>query len=255
MLWYKSWLETRWRFAIGLVLLILSACSTVFTYPAVVRLLSSATVPEMTGALGERVRDSIELSRSYRGYVWSQAVRQNLLQMWGLFAVLLGTGGLLRHGSGNGALFTMSLPVSRNRVLAVRAATGLAELLVLAVVPFLLFPLLSPAVGQSYDIADALTYAACLFIAGAVFFSLALLMSTVFSGVWRPLLIVLGVATVLGLSDLALRDVTPFNLFRVMSAEDYFRGHGLPWLGLLASAAASAAMIYGAVINLARQDF
>ena len=27
MLWYKSWLETRWRFVIGLVLLILSACT------------------------------------------------------------------------------------------------------------------------------------------------------------------------------------------------------------------------------------
>ena len=29
MLWYKSWLETRWRFLIGLVLLMLSACGTV----------------------------------------------------------------------------------------------------------------------------------------------------------------------------------------------------------------------------------
>src|SRR5260370_15354436 len=35
MLWYKSWLETRWRFLIGLVLLLFSALSTVFTYPQV----------------------------------------------------------------------------------------------------------------------------------------------------------------------------------------------------------------------------
>ena len=52
--------------------------------------------------------------------------------MWTLFAVLLGTGGLLSQASGGGALFTLSLPVSRNRLLGVRAATGLAELLVLA---------------------------------------------------------------------------------------------------------------------------
>ena len=40
-----------------------------------------------------------------------------------------------------------------------------------------------------------------------------------------------------------------------MSAEVYFRGGGLPWLGLLASAAVSAAMLYGAARNIARQDF
>ena len=39
MLWYKSWLETRWRFLIGLVLLMLSAGGTVLTYPHVVKLL------------------------------------------------------------------------------------------------------------------------------------------------------------------------------------------------------------------------
>ena len=34
MLWYKSWLETRWRFLIGLALLVLMACAKVFGYPA-----------------------------------------------------------------------------------------------------------------------------------------------------------------------------------------------------------------------------
>jgi len=88
-----------------------------------------------------------------------------------------------------------------------------------------------------------------------VFFSLATLLSTVFSGIWRPLLIVLCIGTVLGMFDLALRDLSPFSLFRLMSAEDYFRGNGFPWLGLFATVAASAAMLYGAAINLARRDF
>jgi len=38
MLWYKSWLETRWRFLIGLVLLMIVAAGTVFDYPAVAKL-------------------------------------------------------------------------------------------------------------------------------------------------------------------------------------------------------------------------
>ena len=169
--------------------------------------------------------------------------------------MLIGTGGLLAHGSGGGALFTLSLPVSRTRVLGVRAATGAAELLILALAPALLIPLLSPAVGQTYRIGDALIYGACLFLAGGVFFSLATLLSTVFSGIWRPLLIVLCIGAVLGMFDLALRDLSPFSLFRLMSAEDYFRGNGFPWLGLFATVAASAAMLYGAAINLARRDF
>ena len=40
-----------------------------------------------------------------------------------------------------------------------------------------------------------------------------------------------------------------------MSAERYFRGEGLPWLGLLLAAVVSAAAIYAATRNMARRDF
>ena len=255
MLWYKSWLETRWRFLIGLALLIFSTAATVLAYPELIKLLPPVPKLDLSGEIGRKVAESMELARDYRGYVWSQWFLKNMPQMWALFAVLLGTGGLLSQASGGGALFTLSLPASRNRLLGVRAATGLAELLVLAFVPSLLLPVLSPAIGQTYGLGDALIHSACLFIAGTVFFSLAFLLCTVFSGVWRPMLIVLCVATVLALLGQVFRDLSHYSLFRVMSAETYFRGGGLPWQGLLASAAASAAMLYGATINIARRDF
>jgi hypothetical protein len=40
-----------------------------------------------------------------------------------------------------------------------------------------------------------------------------------------------------------------------MSGESYFRGNGLPWPGLLASAALSTALLYGSALTLARRDF
>jgi ABC-2 type transport system permease protein len=255
MLWYKSWLETRWRFLIGLALLMLSATSIVLLYPELVRLLPMVPKVDLGGEIGRRITESMELARDYRGYVWSQWFGQNMSTMWSLFAVLLGTGGLLSQASGGGALFTLSLPVSRHRLVGIRAATGLAELLVLAVVPSLLLPLLSPAVGQTYGIGDALVHSVCMFVAGAVFYSLAFLMSTVFSDVWRPLLIVLCVATVLTLLEHVVLHPSLYGLFRVMSAEVYYRSGGLPWLGLLASAAVSVAMLYGASLNIARRDF
>jgi hypothetical protein len=110
-------------------------------------------------------------------------------------------------------------------------------------------------IGQTYGIGEALVHGACIFIAGSVFFSLAFLLSTVFTGVWPPLLIAICVAAVLRLFDVVLRDLSRYSVFGVMSGESYFRGDGLPWLGLLASAAASAAMLYGAVLNIARRDF
>src|SRR5207244_4001658 len=129
MLWHKSWLETRWRFLIGLALLLCSAAATVFTYPQVMKLMPMVPT-NVSGPLGERIREAADLARSYRGYVWSQWFRQNGRQWATLFAILLGTAGLLSQS--NGALFTLSLPVSRRRLLSIRAASGLWELLLLA---------------------------------------------------------------------------------------------------------------------------
>jgi len=255
MLWYKSWLETRWRFLIGLAVLMLSACGSVFAYPEVVGLLKIEPKVELTGEIGRRVSEAMELARSYRGYIWSNWFRQNMLQMWALFAVVLGTGGLLARSSGGGTLFTLSLPISRHRLLGIRATTGLAELLVLAILPSLIIPLLSPSIGQTYGIADALVHGVCMFIAGTLLFSLAVLLSTVFSDVWRPLLIVLCIAFLLAIFEEFFQGVSRYGLFRLMSAEVYFRSGGLPWQGLFATTALSAAMLYGAAINIARRDF
>lgn len=255
MLWRKSWLETRWRFLIGLAVLVLSACGTVlFDYPAVAKLMPLASSVDASGPMGRLIREAALVQSTYRGFVWYQWFQQNLLHVWTLFAVLLGSGGLLAQSSGGAALFTLSLPVSRDRVLGVRAATGLAELAVLALVPSLLIPMLSPLVGQSYSLGETLVYGFCLFVAGALFFSTAFLLSTIFSDLWRPLLIACAVAVVLGLCEQVVRD-PHFGVFRVMSAEVYFRGEGLPWLGLLSTAAVSAGLLYGATMNFARRDF
>ena len=247
MLWYKSWLETRWRFLIGLALLMCTAALVVFMYPQAVKLLPLASNADVGGPFGARFVQAADLWRTYRGYVWSQWFTDNLANLLSIFAVLLGTGGLLSEASRGGALFTLSMPASRKRLLGVRAACGLGELLVLAFVPSLLLPLLSPVVGQSYGLGDVLVHSGGMFIQGAALFSATFLLSTVFGDVWRPLLIVLCGASLLG--------AWQHGLFRILSAESYFRGEGVPWLGLLAIAAASATMLYGAVANISRRDF
>jgi ABC-2 type transport system permease protein len=251
MLWYKSWLETRWRFLIGLAVLLCSAAGAALSYPQVQKLLPQVPA-NLDGLLGAKIREAAELARSFRGYVWSSWFRQNLTQAASLFAVLLGTASFLSLEGG--ALFTLSLPVSRRRLIGVRAATGLAELFALVFVPSLFIPLLAPSIGERYALGSALIHSACLFIAVSVFFGLALLLSTVFGDVWRPLLIALAVAFALAIAD-QLLDSPAFSLFRLMSGETYFRTGRLPWGGLLAAAAGSAALHAAAIVSLTRRDF
>jgi ABC-2 type transport system permease protein len=259
MLWYKAWLETRWRFLIGLVLLVCSAAAIVLVYTRVMGLVQPLVplVPSVDAGsdIGRELREAADLLRSYRGYIWSQWFRQNMPQIWAIFAVMLGTGGLLTQTSRGGALYTLSMPVSRARLVGVRAATGLGELLVLAIVPTLVLPLLSPLVGQTYGVGDAVVHGACLFIRGAVFFSLAFLLSTVFADVWRPALIAVCALAAVGFVEQVFHDALPTAWFHVMSAESYFRGGGVPWPGLIVSALVSTAMLYGAVENISRRDF
>ena len=256
MLWYKSWLETRWRFLIGLGVLMLSVAGTVLAWPRVQQMLPIASGIDGSTLIGQRLKAMVDLSRTYGGYIWAQWVRQNMAQMLSFFAVLIGSGGLVSQASrGHGGLFTLSLPVSRERLLGVRAATGLAEVLALAFVPPLLLPLLSPAVGASYGIADVLVYATCAFVAAAVLFSLATLLSTVFNDVARPILVACAIAAGLAILEPFFGELSRYGLFGTMAGETYFRGGGLPWLGLLASAAVSAALLFAASRNLARQDF
>jgi ABC-2 type transport system permease protein len=252
MLWYKSWLETRWRFIIGLALLVLSAGGIVIAYPQLMKLLPRASELDTSGALGRRIKEGVELARDFRGYVWSQWMRQNLVQMATLFAIILGSGGPYAHGS---ELFTLSLPVSRRRLVGTRAVAGLGELLVIVFASTLVIPLMSPGVGQSYSVGAALVHAFCAFVASAAFFSLATLLSTSFSDIWRPLLIACAVAVALWLAGQVLRDFAPYSIFTVMNGETYFRSGQLPWVGLLAAASLSAAMLYGAAVNIEHRDF
>ena len=252
MLWYKSWLETRWRFLIGFAILLMLACGIVAQYPTVRRLMpmaDSLAASQAGTRLGRVIQDAIATQRDYRGFVWYQWVRQNLANTWTLFAALLGSGGLLARSSASN-LFTLSLPVRRPEFVRVRALTGFVELLALAVVPMLLLTVLSPAIGERYGVGDALVHAVCLVVGGALFYSLALLLSTVFNDLWRPALLACAAAIVMAGCEAVLGEGSRYGIFGAMTAESYFRTGALPWPGLLVSAAASAAMIYAAVLNV-----
>jgi len=252
MVWYKSWLDTRWRFLIGFAILLLMASGVIVNYSVSAALLPGlANQPVDTSTTaGRLLAEMIQLEQTYRGFVWGQWWRQNLLQDATLFAVLLGSGSAI--SSSKGGLFALSMPASRADWMTARAATGLGEFFILAMVPSLVIPLLSPLIGQHYSVIDVLAHGLCIFVAAAVFYSLAFLLSTMFSDIWRPLLIAIAVACVVGYIEVFFQ---LNGVFKIMAARRYFESGSLPWLGLTSSAAVSVALLYGASANVARKDF
>jgi hypothetical protein len=254
VLWQNAFLDTRWRFLAGLILLPMSAMFVALSYATVAEVARAVPVPPVNGRLGREIAEALALSRTYDGYVWSQWFRQNGSQLGSFFAVIIGTGGLLSQSSA-ARLFTLSLPVTRERLLGARAAAGLAQVLALSVVPALVITLVSPLAGERFPLLDTLVYALCLFAGCAVFFSVAFLLSTMFANVWAPAVLALCVGPVAAAVDQMTGGPTAFSLLAMMHGEPYFRGSGLPWPMLLASAALSAALIYAGVRIIARRDF
>jgi ABC-2 type transport system permease protein len=252
MLWYKAWRDTRWRFLIGLGLLICMALASVLLYPTVRGQLGLVLAAGPTGLLADQINRVTQLSGTFRGYIWVQFISQNLFNLWTVFAVLLGAEAPF---SRRGAVFTLSLPASRRRLCAVRMATDLAELGVLALIPMLLIVLLAPAIGQTYALGDALVHGMHMLAGGAVFYCLALLLSTVFDDRWRPIVITLAVAVIIVHFKVLIPALAPFSPAGVIDGERYFQTGTPAWAGLLVWLCVSAGMLYGSVRSVELRDF
>jgi len=259
LLWRKAWLDTRWRFLIGLLVVVVAACGVVFSYP---RALAVATAMEQsrlqfqgTGPVAQRLSEAFAVVKIYRSYVTTQLFQQELPQMWCLFAMLLGAGGIVSQAMRGGGLYTLSLPVSRQQIVAARAGVALLELLALAAVPAVIVTLLSPAVDQSYSLADGLVHAALLFGGGAVFFSFTFLMSSIFTDIWRPPAIMAALFFIIATIRMLSPGFTRFTLAPVITGASYFATGDVPWTALMLSVLTSTVLLFLAGRIVARRDF
>ncbi len=259
MLWYKAWLDTRWRFFGGVLIVLIAACGVVLSHPRALAVMAAVDqVPGTVlgaGPVAARLEEALTTARVYRGYVFTQLYKQELPQIWCLFAMLLGAGGIVSQVARGGGVFTLSLPVSRQQIVAIRAGVALLELLVLAVLPAILVPLLSPAVGQSYRLSDGLVHAALLFGGGAVFFCFTFLMSSIFTDPWRPPVMMAALFFVLATLRALVPGFTRLTLAPVITGSTYFLDRSVPWTALFLSMLTSAVLLIVATRNVARRDF
>lgn len=244
MLLYKTWRESRLGFLLSVSALL------VFT---LVPLLFPHHDPRSRFTYTQEIYLS-----NYRG-----GPPRNIFLM---LALLLGLGGLQRERANGTVLFTLSLPIRRAKLVAVRAGVALVEMAVLALTPALLLPPFSSwHYGPYPSFSQAFHFSLLWMGAGTVLVAFGLLIATLVPGDYpaAAACIIALFSYVLILNLDVVSHVHSLDLLDVMSGEDmpYFGGRNLctiawiPW-SLLARYVLVATVLFGVACWIVeRQEF
>jgi ABC-2 type transport system permease protein len=165
MLAYKAWCESRVRFLVSAAALAWFCSLFVIFRPG--------------------VHDASQMA--YAEFVADKIYGDGIMQMFMIFVLVLGMGGLLQESARGSVGFTLSLPVTRTRLVAMRAGVGLAETAALALMPALILLIVSPTVHETCP-PSVLLLSAQWAADGAALFALAFLLSTILAGPYAALI-------------------------------------------------------------------
>jgi hypothetical protein len=259
MLWQKSWWETRRGLLVYIAILLLFV---IWRQPLEQADLEKWILELQKGASrwSEDSRRLLPLLSSYQGFVWLYWFKFALLINWPLFAFAtgstLGTSSCpwMAGGSGTAGIFTFSLPVSRHRVLLTHVAVVAVEMVLVALVPSLIFPIISFLIGGGLSFGSTLVYVLLLSLGGMVFPAFSFLLTAVFHNQWKVLMIGIAVVFILFFPIRTVEEFPWWHVYHVMSGETYFRYGQIPWAGLIFSLGLSALMMFVAVRIYERRD-
>jgi hypothetical protein len=204
MLWYKAWLETRSRFLIALVGSV-ALCSRL-----VVIFLRKGAPNQLSQVL--------------------HATHETLAPVWLLAVTLIMMGGLLREKAVGSSSFTLSLPVSRLRLMSVRIAMGLAEAILLAILPWIAMLFYAKVAGETHFIAQASIHVFLLLGGGVLFLAASFLISSFVEGEYTAPIVSCGAIIMLAylLDDDKLR---PYSPWAFMLGSEYFHWRTAQFVG------------------------
>lgn len=210
MLWYKGWLETRWK-----LLFVTAFYGAMFAI--------GATVPPPTAPAGTNVTI---LALSGSASVTFVLVIIACVFFGGAGIVtqpsFVVTRGL--HGS---TQFTLSLPVTRLRLLAIRATLGWLEVAGFIVLVCGLWMSFPPARAVITPLAMG-EFAATLIVCGSAIYAASVLLATFLEEIWR-----IWGSMIFTWALWLVFTKTPapasFNIFRAMTLGSPLMAHTIPW--------------------------
>jgi hypothetical protein len=230
MLWYKAWLETRWRFTflIGSILVV---------WLMLLWLPSLSSVPASRQWVGLQL-GSVLLYMFAAIYLAGGGINSQTL-----YAVTSGF-----HGS---MLFTLSLPVSRRRLLFVRAGLGaiLTCSLVVCMAGYILFRRAEP-VGAL----QSLAYIARAVVCTMAVYALSVLLACVLDEMWQFMGACLIWFAVFLLGS-RFAPVARFGPIRGMSLSSHPHSSATPWAAVITSAAVCVIFTCSSILILRRKEY
>lgn len=218
MLWYKGWLETRFRLVFVFVIM-------AFMF-----------IPQSYGSKAD-----------VRGVIFTAGY-----SVW-LLCVFLGAAGIVTqqslqaakglHGS---TLFTLTLPVSRFRLLAVRAGLGWLEMVGGIGALCCLLWVLFPVIRDRTTAREMAEYALVLIVCGSAFYGVTVLLATFLEDLWR----VWGSFLCYG-AIWWLLNKTPaprsVNVFLAMGDGSPVLAHTMPWTAMALSLGLAGVLFFAAL--------
>lgn len=253
MLWKKSWWETRW---LSLIFLIVMFCGYFPMFAFGYDETQWAASLHRDAILSESDRQTLN---SYQGFTWAIFIKLYFNFVWADLAVFMGAACLATACPWSpyqrvSVLFTFSFPVSRRKVLLSQAAFGYGEMILIALISFLLLPLIARVQGRWFSLRDAMLYALLMVFAGAALFFSSFLL-TVILGNWLAAFVIVEIPLLaLTLSSMRFGTRPWWNILGMMSGESYFYRGQIPWPGLLISLILSAVLMFAAVLIYERRD-
>jgi ABC-type transport system involved in multi-copper enzyme maturation permease subunit len=202
----------------------------------------------------------------YSAWVWANVYGNLNSTVFIILVMVLGLGGLQRERPVGTAPFTLTLPVTRLRLIAARAAVGLLQVVCLSLIPALLIPNLSPILAhQSYPESQALQFALLFMTWGAIAFGVGFLWSSLFGGEFTgtALCVISPVVYRIVVSNAsALQKYPAVNYATFMSGLPFIQSPvkvlivgPLPWMTFLILIALSIGFVGSAAAITRRQDF
>jgi hypothetical protein len=224
MLWYKGWLETRYRL---LFMLAIMAGFLIFF----ISVSGHEPVKPLIGFLSDSVPTYVVMICAMFGGA-GIATQPPFQAVKGL------------HGS---TLFTLSLPVSRFRLLAVRASLGWLEMagVIGALCCGIWFAF--PDLRAMAKVSEMFQYAATLIACASAFYSLSVLAGTFLDDLWRTYGTMIGAVALMWGSSRA----PSIDVFRAMGRGSSPITHTMPW-GAVAFSLGLAVILLLAALKIAK---
>jgi len=253
MIWKKGWWETRWLFLVGLAAMFLMFT---LTFVAEYDPQNWAARLDRSAGLSESERGVLS---SFQGRMWALWFKSLLNFIWTDYAVVMGAMCLMTvcpwmPSQSAAGFFTLSLPVSRRRIIFSQALVGLGEISLVALSAPIILPLIARFHGQWYSWKDALIYTLMMILGGVVFFCFTFLLTIILSNYIFAFVLMEAVIFALFLPFQSLGARPWWNIMGVVAGESYFFRGQISWLGLSLSLILSAIFLFTAVRIYERRE-